>query len=160
MSKGRKVTCIAAVWGAVWATATTAHTGAEEGGREDLGYHRYDTTPGLGAAEQRSGCCSRRCRTTSRPADPGSPKVNGATVTSKYDVPTTAHHRSGRHKAVSTQEKTITKHRRRPEPGRDLTPEPALTGELLTAATSKAADTTRPALTPRTRREPAQQAAS
>ncbi len=36
----------------------------------------------------------------------------------------------------------------------------ALTGELLTAATSKAAAATRPALTPRTSREPAQQAAS
>ncbi len=129
--------------------------------RTVVGYHRYDTTAELVLLNKIWVLQSQMTNYFLAQQKLVSKVRNGAKVTKKYDVPTTAHRRSERHKAVSTQDKTIMKHT-----FADLNPAAiqrriqALTGELLTAATSKTAATTRPALTPRTRREPAQQAAS
>jgi hypothetical protein len=129
--------------------------------RTVVGYHRYDTTAELVLLNKIWVLQSQMTNYFLAQQKLVSKVRNGAKVAKKYDVPTTAHRRSERHKAVSTQDKTIMKHT-----FADLNPAAiqrriqALTGELLTAATSKAAAATRPALTPRTRREPAQQAAS
>ena len=86
---------------------------------------------------------------------------DGAKVTKKYDVPTTPHRRAERHKKVSAQDKTIMK-----DTLTGLNPAAiqrqiqALTAQLLTAATSKAAARTTPSLTPRTRSAPGRAAAS
>ena len=86
---------------------------------------------------------------------------DGAKITKKYDVPTTPHWRSQRHKSVNTADKTIRK-----DIFVGLNPAAiqrqiqALTAELLTATTSKAAATTRPPTTTRTGGPPAQRVAS
>ena len=74
---------------------------------------------------------------------------DGAKVTKKYDVPTTSHRRSVRHKTVSTQDKTIMR-----DTFAGLNPAAiqrqiqALTAELLTLTTSKASATCKPKIAP------------
>ena len=86
---------------------------------------------------------------------------DGAKVTKKYDVPTTPHRRSERHKSVSAQDKAIMK-----DTLAGLNPAAvqrqiqALTAELLTLTTSKAAARSKPGLTPRTGSAPGRAAAS
>jgi len=86
---------------------------------------------------------------------------DGAKVTKMYDAATTPHRRSERHKSVSAQDKAIMK-----DTLAGLNPAAvqrqiqALTAELLTLTTSKAAARTRPGLTPRTGRTQGQAAAS
>ena len=126
-----------------------------------MGYHRYDTPSELlllnkiwvlqsqmtnyFLAQQKLVCKVR----------------NGAKVTKKYDVPATPHRRSQRHKTVSTHDKALMK-----DTFAGLNPAAvqrqiqALTAELLTLTTSKAAARTRPGLTPRTGRTQGQAAAS
>ena len=81
---------------------------------------------------------------------------DGAKVTKRYDVPTTPHRRSVRHKTVSTQDKTIMK-----DTFAGLYPAAiqrqiqALTADLLTLTTSKASATSKPKIAPPATRAPA-----
>src|SRR5665648_945806 len=81
---------------------------------------------------------------------------NGAKVTKKYDAATTPHRRSEQHATVSDQDRAIMN-----DTFAALNPAAiqrqiqALTAELLTLTTSKAAARTKPTLTRATRRRPA-----
>jgi len=129
--------------------------------RTVVGYHRYDTTAELLLLNKIWVLQSQMTNYFLAQQKLISKVRNGAKVTKKYDIPTTPHRRSERHKTVSAQDKAIMK-----DTFAGLNPAAiqrqiqALTAELLAAATSKAAATTRPAVTPRTGREPAQRAAS
>jgi hypothetical protein len=129
--------------------------------RTVVGYHRYDTTAELLLLNKIWVLQSQMTNYFLAQQKLISRVRNGARVTKRYDIPTTPHRRSERHNAVSTQDKTIMK-----DTFAGLNPAAiqrqiqALTAELLTLTTSKAAATTRPALTPRTGRAPAHRAAS
>jgi hypothetical protein len=77
--------------------------------RTVVGYHRYDTPGELlllnkiwVLQSQMTNYFPAQQKLTSKVRD-------GAKVTKKYDVPTTAHRRSQRHKTVSAQDKAIMK---------------------------------------------------
>jgi hypothetical protein len=129
--------------------------------RTVVGYHRYDTTAELLLLNKIWVLQSQMTNYFLAQQKLISKVRNGAKVTKKYDIPTTPHRRTERHKTVSAQDKAIMK-----DTFAELNPAAiqrqiqALTAELLTAATSKAPATTRPAVTPRTGRGPAQRAAS
>ena len=129
--------------------------------RTVVGYHRYDTTAEVLLLNKIWVLQSQMTNYFLAQQKLVSKVRNGAKVTKKYDVPTTPHRRSERHETVSAQDKVIMK-----DTFAGLNPAAiqrqiqALTAELLTAATSKAPATARPALSPRTGRQPAQQAAS
>jgi hypothetical protein len=129
--------------------------------RTVVGYHGYDTTAELLLLNKIWVLQSQMTNYFLAQQKLISKVRNGAKVTKKYDIPTTPHRRTERHKTVSAQDKAIMK-----DTFAELNPAAiqrqiqALTAELLTAATSKAPATTRPAVTPRTGRGPAQRAAS
>jgi len=129
--------------------------------RTVVGYHRYDTTGELLLLNKIWVLQSQMTNYFLAQQKLISKVRNGAKVTKKYDVPTTPHRRSERHESVSAADKAIMK-----DTFAGLNPAAiqrqiqALTAQLLTAATSKAAARTTPSLTPRTRSAPGRAAAS
>ncbi|MEP7194242.1 MAG: transposase family protein [Actinomycetota bacterium] len=129
--------------------------------RTVVGYHRYDTAAEVLLLNKIWVLQSQMTNYFLAQQKLVSKVRAGAKVTKKYDVPTTPHRRSERHETVSAQDKAIMK-----DTFAGLNPAAiqrqiqALSAELLTAATSKAPATSRPAFTPRTGRQPAQQTAS
>ena len=129
--------------------------------RTVVGYHRYDTAAELVllnkiwmAQSQMTNYFLAQAKLVSKVRD-------GAKVTKRYDTPTTPHRRAERHEAVTAEDKTIMSDTL---PG--LNPAAiqrqiqALTAELLTLTTSKAAASVRPAVTATTGRPATQRAAS
>jgi hypothetical protein len=129
--------------------------------RTVVGYHRYDTRAELLLLNKIWLLRSQMTNYFLAQQKLISKVRNGAKVTKKYDVPTTPHRRSERHTTVSDQDKAIMN-----DTFAGLNPAAiqrqiqALTAELLTLTTSKAAARTEPTLTRATRRRPAQEAAS
>jgi len=113
--------------------------------RTVVGYHRYDTAAEL-ALLNKIWLLQSQLTNYFLPQQKLVSKVrDGAKVTKTYDLPTTPHHRAQRHLAVSTEDKTIMD-----DVLSELNPAAiqrqiqALTAELLTLTTSKAAATARP----------------
>ena len=113
--------------------------------RTVVGYHRYDTTAEL-VLLNKIWVLQSAMTNYFLPQQKLISKVrDGAKITKKYDTPTTPHRRAERHPVVSTQDKTIMN-----DTLADLNPAAiqrqiqALTSELLTLTTSKAAARTKP----------------
>ena len=113
--------------------------------RTVVGYHRYDTTAEL-VLLNKIWVLQSVMTNYFLPQQKLISKVrDGAKITKKYDTPTTPHRRAERHPVVSTQDKTIMN-----DTLADLNPAAiqrqiqALTSELLTLTTSKAAARTKP----------------
>jgi len=129
--------------------------------RTVVGYHRYDTPAELlllnkiwVAQSQMTNYFLAQQKLVSKVRD-------GAKVTKKYDTPTTPHRRAERHDAVTAEDKTIMN-----DTHAGLNPAAiqrqiqALTAQLLTLTTSKAAATSRPRVAATTGCAPARRAAS
>jgi hypothetical protein len=117
--------------------------------RTVVGYHRYDTEAEV-LLLNKIWLLQSKITNFFLPQQKLISKVrDGAKVTKKYDVPTTPHRRAERHVAVSTQDKTIMN-----DTMAELNPAAiqrqiqALTAELLTLTTSKAAATGKPQIRP------------
>jgi hypothetical protein len=117
--------------------------------RTVVGYHRYDTAAEL-LLLNRIWLLQSQMTNYFLPQQKLTGKVRaGAKVTKTYDRPTTPHHRTDRHPNVSSHDKTITN-----EVLTDLNPAAiqrqiqALSAELLTLTTSKAAAPRTPPLQP------------
>jgi hypothetical protein len=115
--------------------------------RTVVGYHRYDTAAEL-LALNNIWVLQSQLTNYFLPQQKLVSKVrDGAKITKKYDLPTTPHRRAERHQAVSTEDKTIMD-----DTLTGLNPAAiqrriqALTAELLTLTTSKAARSRRPAV--------------
>jgi hypothetical protein len=113
--------------------------------RTVVGYHRYDTAAEL-LLLNKIWKLQSNITNFFLPQQKLISKVrDGAKITKKYDVPTTPHRRAERHVAVSTEDKTIMN-----DTLSELNPAAiqrqiqALTAELLTLTTSKAAARARP----------------
>jgi len=116
--------------------------------RTVVGYHRYDTAAEL-LLLNKIWLLQSKITNFSLPQQKLLSKVrDGAKVTKKYDMPTTPHRRAERHAAVSTEDKTIMN-----DVLVELNPAAiqrqiqALTAELLTLTTSKAAAIGKPPVT-------------
>jgi hypothetical protein len=113
--------------------------------RTVVGYHRYDTAAELAllnriwvAQSQLTNYFLAQQKLISKVRD-------GAKVTKRHDVPATPHRRADRHPAVTAEDKTImTDTCTRLNPAAIQRRIQALTAELLTLTTSKAAARTRP----------------
>jgi hypothetical protein len=118
--------------------------------RTVVGYHRYDTAAELLLLNQIWGLQSQMTNYFLPQQKLVSKVRDGAKVTKKYDTATTPHRRAERHQKVSTEDKAILA-----DTYPTLNPAAvqrqiqALTQQLLTLTTSKAAATAKPA--PRTR---------
>jgi hypothetical protein len=129
--------------------------------RTVVGYHRYDTRAELLLLNRIWVLQSQMTNYFLAQQKLVSKVRDGAKVTKKYDVATTPHRRSERHTAVSDQDKAIMN-----DTFAGLNPAAiqrqiqALTAELLTLTTSKAAARTKPGLTPKTGRPQSRAAAS
>jgi hypothetical protein len=129
--------------------------------RTVVGYHRYDTRAELLLLNKIWVLQSQMTNYFLAQQKLVSKVRDGAKVTKKYDVATTPHRRSERYKTVSDQDKAIMK-----DTFAGLNPAAiqrqiqALTAELLTLTTSKAAARNKPKLTPRTGRPQSRAAAS
>jgi len=113
--------------------------------RTVVGYHRYDTTAEL-LLLNRIWVLQSQMTNYFSPQQKLISKIrDGAKVTKRYDLPTTPHRRADRHQAVTVEDKTIMI-----DTYASLNPAAiqrqiqALTGELLTLSTSKAAAITKP----------------
>ncbi len=108
--------------------------------RTVVGYHRYDTTAELLLLNKIWVLQSQMTNYFSPQQKLISKIRDGPEVTKRYDLPTTPHRRADSHQAVSAEDKTIMI-----DTYAHLNPAPiqrqiqALTGELLTLTTSKAA---------------------
>ena len=113
--------------------------------RTVVGYHRYDTTTEL-LLLNRIWVLQSQITNYFAPQQKLISKVrDGAKVTKKYDLPTTPHRRADRHQAVTSEDKTImTDTYAGLNPAAIQRQIQALTGELLTLTTNKAAATTKP----------------
>jgi len=116
--------------------------------RTVVGYHRYDTAAEL-LLLNKIWLLQSKITNFFLPQQKLLSKVrDGAKITKKYDVPTTPHRRAERHAAVSTEDKTIMN-----DVLVELNPAAiqrqiqALTAELLTLTTSKAAAIGKPPVT-------------
>jgi len=116
--------------------------------RTVVGYHRYDTAAEL-LLLNKIWLLQSKITNFFLPQQKLLSKVrDGAKVTKKYDMPTTPHRRAERHAAVSTEDKTIMN-----DVLVELNPAAiqrqiqALTAELLTLTTSKAAAIGKPPVT-------------
>jgi len=113
-----------------------------------VGYHHYDTAAELAKLNEIWVLQSQMTNYFLAQQKLISKVRDGAKITKKYDVPTTPHRRSERHKAVSTADKTIMK-----DTFAGLNPAAiqrqiqALTAELLTLTTSKTSATCKPKIT-------------
>jgi hypothetical protein len=117
--------------------------------RTVVGYHRYDTEAEV-LLLNKIWLLQSKITNFFLPQQKLISKVrDGAKVTKKYDVPTTPHRRAERHQAVSAEDKTIMN-----DTLVELNPAAiqrqiqALTAELLTLTTSKAAATGKPQIRP------------
>jgi len=113
--------------------------------RTVVGYHRYDTTAEL-LLLNRIWVLQSQMTNYFSPQQKLISKIrDGAEVTKRYDLPTTPHRRADRHQAVTAEDKTIMI-----DTYASLNPAAiqrqiqALSGELLTLTTSKAAATIKP----------------
>ncbi len=113
--------------------------------RTVVGYHRYDTTAELLLLNKIWVLQSQITNYFLAQQKLISKVRDGAKLTKKYDIPTTPHRRAARHQQVSVEDKAIMK-----DTLTELNPAAiqrhiqALTAELLTLTTSKAAAATKP----------------
>ena len=128
--------------------------------RTVVGYHRYDTPAELGLLNRIWVLQSQMTNYFLAQQKLISKTRDGAKITKKYDIPTTPHRRAERHKTVTAEDKAIMKDTllglNPAAIGRQIQ---ALTAELLTLTTSKAAARNKPAV-PATGRTPTQRAVS
>ena len=116
--------------------------------RTVVGYHRYDTASELALLNEIWALQSQMTNYFLPQQKLISKVRDGARVTKKYDKATTPHRRAERHDKVSVEDKAILA-----DTYTDLNPAAiqrqiqALTAQLLTLATSKAAAVTKPVLT-------------
>lgn len=116
--------------------------------RTVVGYHRYDTASELALLNEIWALQSQMTNYFLPQQKLISKVRDGAKVTKKYDKATTPHRRAERHDKVSVEDKAILA-----DTYTDLNPAAiqrqiqALTAQLLTLATSKAAAVTKPVLT-------------
>ena len=121
--------------------------------RTVVGYHRYDTTAEL-LLLNKIWVLQSKMTNYFLPQQKLISKVrDGAKITKKYDVPTTPHRRADRHETVTTHDKTIMSETlTRVNPAAIQRQIQALTSELLTLTTSKAAARTKPPIQTVTKR--------
>ena len=113
--------------------------------RAVVGYHRYDTPAELLLLNRIWGLQSLMTNYFLPQQKLISKVRDGAKVTKKYDVPTTPHRRAERHQKVSTQDKAIMKDTlAEVNPAAVQRQIQALTSELLTLTTNKAAARAKP----------------
>ena len=121
--------------------------------RTVVGYHRYDTPAEL-VLLNKIWALQSAITNYFLPQQKLISKVrDGAKVTKKYDVPTTPHRRADAHKEVTTAGKTtMADTLTAVNPAAIQRHIQALTAELLTLTTSKAAARAKPSITPRATR--------